>query len=570
MRLAVLLGIGFLVSFAAGRWAGTPSEINAAARAPALPLLTISASRLATAQPSLQRDPAATPPRLADALAIEDPLASAAQALAWIEAATIEDFRQLAADPEAFPLPEFRAGFKQECRRALHDALFDRWFRIDSDAALAAVLRLDDAWRKANRTDTGQLLATVARVRPELVLESQLNGEAITQLSKPMEVAFEALAARDAPAARRYLQQISDAAVRRSAEIIIEQRLARVDPLAAVAAAKKLKHQSLYWVALQSAQDIGPGMLRQVIASIGSDYDTGSYLSWLLLKEPEAIAELPGAREAKIHDVTLKALANQTTPEDRERFLASYEKLPEALRADAGAAMASGWARTEPEKAAESALTHARPEDREHPENRAVDQAFRRWVKNAPESALSWWRALPASPLRNALGASASTYVAEGGDLDLALEIMQPGASKAEEGTIGRMGQLLAERDPLEAADWLRALPPEAESKIAARLVVEALHRGDPTAAARWVEEFPAGCRRDEVAVAFIGQAALRSPDGAAEWVRTVDDPTLRQDAALAVYERWRESDPAAANSWMRALDGVDSEWHARFVRMMR
>lgn len=195
--------------------------------------------------------------------------------------------------------------------------MFDRWFRLDPEAALAAVHRLDDAWRKANRS-TGELLATVARVRPKLVLESQLKDAGISYLSRPVEVALETLAVEDAPAARKFLLQIEEPAVRRSAEIVIEKRLAKIDPLGAVAAAKSLKENSLYYYALEAAKAEGPGILRQVIATIGSEYNTSYYIPWLILKDPEAVVDLARASDAQMYNDHVTALARQTPRQLRQ------------------------------------------------------------------------------------------------------------------------------------------------------------------------------------------------------------------------------------------------------------
>lgn len=232
--------------------------------------------------------------------------------------------------------------------------------------------------------------------------------------------------------------------------------------------------------------------------------------------------------------------------------------------------MASAWARTEPENAAAWALAHARPEEHAHPDNLAVNHVFLRWVNNAPDAAHAWWRALPPSPLRDALGASVSTYVAESGELDLALEMIKPGVSEADGDVVAQLGQILAQRDPMEAGSWLATLPTATKTKFAADLIVQSMYSQDPEAVARFIEDLPAGRRRDEVAAAFVHQAARSSPGDAAEWVLVVEDPALRQAAAIAVYTGWRDREPAAAQAWIRNLEGVDPEWHARFVRMMR
>jgi hypothetical protein len=570
MRWALLLTGSFLVSFAVGRWLGMlgSEEPGTNGAAPVHEAAFSSISKEAGGMLSSTRLTA--PQSLAEALSNEDPLTSAAQALAWIRSATLEDFRKLAADPDNFPAPELRGGFMREHRNAVHDSLFARWFALDPEGALAQIQTLDKALHAARRTHEGELMIVVARVRPDLILEHRFATDGIKFLDTLAEVAFKALAANNTSAARAHLLRITDPEARRAAEVVIERSLAHADPLGTVPAAKRLKSGSLFIAVLEAAKARGPGMLGQVIAALGNDYDAGTYLPWLVLKEPELAGELASFSRFVVSDQGRLALSEQCSPEDRARFIASYEELPQQMRAEAGAAVASGWARTEPENAAAWALSQARPDEHSHPENQAVNLVFLRWVNNAPANALGWWRALPPSPLKNSLAVSASTYVAEGGSLDLALEMIQPGISHASPDLIGQMGQLLARRDPAEAAKWLEAVPDTADTTVAAKLVLQAMYTKAPEEAAAYVESLPSGKRRDQFATAFTEQAAYRSPADAAEWVSLIDDPVLRRQAAMGVYEQWRQRNPATAQRWMRSLSGVDGEWHSRFLRTMK
>lgn len=169
--------------------------------------------------------------------------------------------------------------------------------------------------------------------------------------------------------------------------------------------------------------------------------------------------------------------ATHMPPEERARVLKGYGTLPAGLREDIGAALASSWARTEPRQAAEWALTQARPEERGHPANRAADQVFLRWVNNDAAAALAWWRSLPASPLRDAFGTSASTFVAESGDLDAALELFRPSSDKSDADVTEHLAQFLTDRDPAKAWAWLRDLPDGTAVGQAMRNVVQVVAR---------------------------------------------------------------------------------------------
>ena len=189
------------------------------------------------------------------------------------------------------------------------------------------------------------------------------------------------------------------------------------------------------------------------------------------------------------------AEADHLSPEQREHLLAHCDSLPAANREGVVAALASSWARTESAKAAAWALAHGQADDGASVANSAAQQVFLRWVNNDADAALAWWRVLTASQLHDALGTNASTFLAENGQIDAAMELFHPRANPA-------------------GAWYVR----------------------DPEAVARWVETLPAGAARDQATRVFIEKAAAASPVSAAEWVETVADPALHQKAAEWVF----------------------------------
>jgi hypothetical protein len=277
------------------------------------------------------------------------------------------------------------------------------------------------------------------------------------------------------------------------------------------------------------------------------------------------------------------------TSEERERLLASYDSLPAPARDSVAAALCSAWARTEPQKAVEWAVAHGRVDDGVNSANLAAQHVFLRWVNTDPDGALSWWRAQPDSALRDALGTNASTYLAENGRLDAALEIFHLRTAKAdadevalrargtvimggsdEEQATAQLAQILVERDPNSASAWYATLPEHVATEQAARTIVIQWYGRDSEAVARWIGTLPPGETRDQAAKVFAEQAAQLSPEGAAEWVETISDPRLRQNAAGYVFREMSQDDPAAAQQWIRGLCGVDAEWQGRLLRRAR
>jgi hypothetical protein len=507
--------------------------------------------------------------RLEVAVAGGDPLTSAAHLLTWLETATVEDFQALAAEPEKFPLPYF-TGVDQELYVVFQDAMAGRWIELDPGGALAAMQRLQAEQLKRIGLDLSELLKGAARVRPDLVLEKLPLVTKSNELESLTRTALRALAARDAKAARQFLDRFTDAKTREAAGVEIARGIADGEPLAGIALARQTNDEGTYNAAMSAAQSIGPGMVRQVFHAAGGKFDGDSAL---LMRYPDLIADLKDVDQNKAgtyFDDRFLLLADRMPSEERQRILANCDALPAGTRDNLAAALACSWARSDPPAAAEWALAHAKTNERANSANTAAQKVFLRWANNDADAALVWWRALPASPLRDALGTEASTFLAEKGRFDAALELFHPQDGKADETITTQLAQFLSGRDPANAAAWLSALPSGVSTEKAAQAVLRDWFPREPEAAARWVEALPAGPRRDEVLTAFVEEAAQHSLAGAAEWVETVADPKMRQQAAQSVYWRWRNDDPAAAQEWMRQLSGVDPEWRARLLRRIR
>ena len=576
MRLAVPCGIGFLLCFGFGRWLAAPNQEGMPSRSAAASLPLNSMERTSgLGLPALSETPATTPQRLVDALKEDDPMKAAAESLAWIEGATLADLQNIAADPEMFPFPLPYSGFERECRQAFYDAFFGRWFELDPAGPLPAIRALQEAWEKRDgrNTHSYELSASAWRVRPDLMLEVEPIDNDSRRLIRGVDLAFQRLGSRDPAKARVLLERLTNPQLRRQAEIAIARGIAEKDSLQAVTLARQMDEGSLYDEALFAAEQIGPGMVRQVILAAEGKLDGHWMLPRLILRDPAVGSDLGLAGKENSRSAVAEEehmLADRTTPEQRAEILANYATLPAGAREDLAAVLASSWARTEPAQAAKWALQIAQTEERNAPANRAVDQVFLRWTNNQPEAALAWWKALPASPLKDALGTSGSTYLAEAGNLDAALELFRPGPGDKDELATAHMAQFIAARDPAEAAAWLKSLPADVVSRQAAETVVTAWYDRAPDAVARFIEAMPAGMRRDEALTAFTSRASQQSAPDAAQWVETIADQELRQDAATKVYSRWSRMNPAAAHEWLESLSGVDPEWHARFLRRLR
>ena len=341
---------------------------------------------------------------------------------------------------------------------------------------------------------------------------------------------------------------------------------------------------------MKAAARRGPLTFQQVVQAAGDRVPPAAISADLVLQYPALAGILPNLPPPKDTAQISAGLnpwaighAERLTPEERAKLLADYDTLPPGVRSGVAAAAASVWARTEPKAAADWALAHSRTDDGANPENTAAHQVFLRWTIGDADAALAWWRSLPDSPLRAAIGTDASTYLAEEGRIVEALEIFKPadakkaqetnvpgamsigGGSPEEQATV-QLGQTLAARDPAAAGAWFATLPPSVATYQTTLAFLPKWYAREPDAVARWIETLPAGPGRDEATRTFVQEAARISPEGASEWIATVGDLVLRKSAAALVYwAMWREN-PGRAIRWLGDLRGVDETWRNQLL----
>ena len=564
LAFALLAVASFGGSFALGRWV-----LASAAPASAQDRPSITASAPGEAMPASAAATAGEV-RTAFAAALEgdDPTVRAHRLLAWLETVDAATFRQLGAEPEKFPwarLKDFDEGFQIAC----FHSIAERWLALDPEGAWAGMDRVQDSlnmWR----TREG-LLSAAGRIQPEAALAKMpFQSKRGDHLANHTYAALSTLALRDLQAARLFAGKLEDSRLRVEAWTAIGEGLAERDPMAALALAEETGY--IYPIALHAAEKIGPEMVRQVLRAAGQRLDPRFLTPDFVLRYPELAADLPdgaGTKSVRISqtDAAL-ASADRLSPERRRALLDGCDALSATAAGTLAAALVSSWARTEPLAAADWAMAHGQADDVASPRNAAAQQAFLRWVNNDADAALAWWRKLPASPLRDALGTNASTFLLEDDRLEAALEIFRTHAGNEERDAVVQFATHLVEHDPNSAGKWLASLPVEAVTDDAAWVVVQEWYLRSPESAARWIESLPASAARDYVVQNFVQTAVPDDPQAAAEWVELIADPKLRKQAAREVFWRLRNQTPEAARKWLGELRGVDPVWQARILRM--
>jgi hypothetical protein len=573
--------IAGLLGFAAARMGGSPfvakqvapPESAVATPAPARESADIETPAPGSLSPDLTKPIAE---RLKATLRSKNPLEAAALALPVIDSMTLEDFRNLGAEPRQMPIP-FIGSFDPEFCHGFMDALIARWFEVDPAGALASIQDLEkkliikpgQRWAGA-----GEFSAALARVHPEMVLDALGDHPAWDRSDHDILSAFTVLGARDPAAARRYLERIADSERRKSAEIAIAEGVAKSDPLAAVALARTLNNSEVFSAAIDEAERIGPGVLRQVLLANDGKFPLGYLLPELVLRHPNedwrALTDEALSSQDTL-SVGVQREARKLPVDEGRRILARIDELPLAARESIALALADRWALEEPRQATEWALAHAGDTAEGAPAGHAFTWAFRRWMETDEKGAVAWWSSLPASPQRDRAGFKIAATLAYGGRSEEALAFFdpqQPGAASEEIAVAIASAQ--AYSDPAAAAAWLDALPAGLETSKAIAPIIEEWIGRDAEAAARWVEAQPAGPRREAALQAYTHAATELDPAAAGVWAATIGDPASRAKAAEFIFSTMHRRDPAAARAFVRGLPGADPAWAERLIRLER
>ena len=518
--------------------------------------------------------PAPTLKEVQAAINGSDIFVAAAKWEAWLDSASAEDLEKLASDPKSLPEP-WASDYYHQFRNAFYTALVERWFAVNENA-LPSIRKLYDAFKATNDYEAWRIMDAATKARPELFLTDLTEKK--STLSREEISALRSLAARDARRARELASLLPEKA-RKSAEAMIIQGIAESDPLSALALSRSLgpsanrqDERSVHAAIIAAAERIGPGMLKQVFADANGAFDDDYTARMLLLRYPELGAHLkaeesnPKMGNSPFPNPTLFREADLMTTEDRARRVEQITGMPEGVRDSAAAALAASWARDEPLKAAEWAMKLAKPDVADSSANQAAHFAFLRWIHVDRDAAVAWLRSQPESPLRNAIGTNAASFLAEAGDFAAAMEFCRPTSSKPDQDALVHLVQIYAERDPAGTAAWLTRVPEAISLETASRLFASWDPR-DSAALGRWVEGLPAGKGRDQAVNALVQKLRWDSPDAAAEWAETVVDPVLRQKTAECAFYTLNRDDPARAREWLQNLKGVDPQWKERLIK---
>lgn len=570
MRALIFTLLAAVLGFAAGAWQRTrlePAVESAPARAAAASPGGMDNAQAPSSAATVSVAPADAGKSLRERLKElgrpRNPLAAAAEAQALIAQLTLEDFRELAAQPKEFPFPSDFPSHPVIYGRAFMDALVRRWLEVDPEGGTAAMRALDEALvikRVGTSTSVwgghGMLPKALARLgstSPAILAEALASGE--TQFrEQPTEAAkaFEDLARIDPARASVLAGRIADQTGRVMAQSAVQKGSIReTDP---VDVARVARNSDTVSKAYADAAQQGPEKLRAAIeASIFTTIDTTPLVAEGVIRDPDAAWDtIPGELAGKRNPFSfggsppsMQMLARELSPADRDRALATADRLPAAWKPATLPPIVGAWALTEPQAALDWVAQKSERSD-------AALAAFGPWLVNDPEAALAWTQGSAPPELRAALSTQIARIFENAEDgrqksVTTAMILRAPAEQRAT-------ADALLQHSPAAAARLIAELPTAQPAATAFRPVFEKWIERDAPAAAQWLEALPAGRRRDEAVAAFAAVAAARDAEGAGQWVPTIADKTLREQAAESVFRAMEKRDPAAAKAWRESI----------------
>ena len=492
-----------------------------------------------------------------------------------IQALTAEDFRRLLAEDGAWK--KFATQFQDAGYWAFRDlgpALIARWLTVEPGSIVTWAPRLLDE----TPADDFRLfiIAALAARRPEELLAIVPTRKDAAAREQIIATALGELAKLDLPKARAWLDRCTDPADRKAAEKAVLIGAVQADPLRAIEVAGAMKNRreafDVLRSAAQSAQAMGPGVLRQLATSPMPPWMVSSLLNVLVNEGRDSELAVDLALQSTNDPNASSMLRSAFTSlarRDPAQAIARMEGLSEKQRATTVAAIGYEWVGSDPVAAlawlAERPLAE-RNDPNGWPSHDPLVMAFANWVEGAAGPARAWADALPPGELRDSMQKQLAWSLAQQGKAAEAARVLEQMGRAADPKTISIIAQKWASRDPQAAADWAIKQPPGAAQSGALASVVAAWANDDPQGVGNWLSQFPAGESRDRSVVAFLSRDntfVVGSEARIAEfdaWFDLIDDPWQRAQAAVRIFDSRKELDPSEARKWLASLPNVDPD----------
>jgi hypothetical protein len=173
-----------------------------------------------------------------------------------------------------------------------------------------------------------------------------------------------------------------------------------------------------------------------------------------------------------------------------------------------------------------------------------------------PDAAMKWAQARPEGLEKQALIERALMGLGNRFPEEAASLLAQsPPAARSH--VIGDIAGAWSGSDPERAVAWAAQLLSADEQAVAWEKLTENWSATHPVEAATWLKTLPPGTGRDAAAAAYARTVMGSDPDAAIAWAASIADPGKRVNALHTEYLHWRQFDPESARRWLEATAEV-------------
>jgi hypothetical protein len=503
-------------------------------------------------------------------------------------------------------------------RKTLTDCLIRRWAETNPRAALAHAQTLANRQSVLSTTtlilydwaaEDCEAATTWALAQPRGVLRGEALGAvagaladedparalALTSEVSPeqanaiVSMVFQKWADADPEEASRRFNGLTDEVSRMAAVGPLADAMARNDPHAAAAWARRLPRGR---IAVLATERVVAGMVDEDPAAAADlaqqtehagqgSYLVGMTISRWAARDPDAALEwtksLPAGQQRQ---EAMAVIAARLADQDPARGIRLLEEMPpgaareqavsqvamtyaevdiqQALkwaaslkdgpdRSTAMTALAREWAYTDP-KAAAAAASDLPPGDSLVALVYSVSES---WAHQAPREALLWADGLKNDRARSDAVSTICRTWSETEPWEAARYLEQLPNSDVRESAVEQLVPSWSMYDPASAGAWVRdSLSGDGQARAIDSVVAQWTNL-DAAAAGLWVESLPQGATRDRGLEALSRNLAMDDPRLAMQWAMAVNDGKARDAAVRAVFENWRATSGDDARDWL-------------------
>ena len=239
-------------------------------------------------------------------------------------------------------------------------------------------------------------------------------------------------------------------------------------------------------------------------------------------------------------------VARQWMEQDLEAALAWAVTLPKQQQAGAYAAMAGKLASSDPQRAAELALSLKTGDARRI----ALGEVAEVWASRSPAEAAEWAQGLDADVRERVTRRTLEAWSES--EPRAAAKFVDATAAEERQGYLTTVAGRWSQTDAAEAASWVAQQPDGPGRTDAMGHVMWNWTNQDPEAAGTWIGGQPDGPARDQ-GIAGLAKAAFDfDPEAALNWAIAIGNDEMRERSVNHGLRQWRQSNAAAADAWAK------------------